>query len=75
MQYLRSLLFIVQMYFMMFVIGLFYLPYAVISRKGARSCCKAYSRWVFWTMGWMVGIRAEIRGEVPTGEVLVAAKF
>ena len=74
MQYLRSLLFIVQMYFMMFVIGLFYLPYAVISRKGARSCCKAYSRWVFWTMGWMVGIRAEIRGEVPTGEVLVAAK-
>lgn len=73
-QYLRSVLFIVQMYIMMPVIGLAYLPYALFSREGARACCKAYSRWVFWTMGWMVGIRAEVRGEVPVGEVLVAAK-
>lgn len=74
MQYLRSILFITQMYVMMGVIGLAYAPYAVFSRDGARACCKAYSRWVFWTMRWMVGIRAEVRGEVPTGEVLIAAK-
>lgn len=74
MQYLRSVLFIAQMYAMMLVIGLAYVPYAIFSREGARACCKAYSRWVFWTMRWMVGIRAEVRGDVPSGEVLIAAK-
>jgi 1-acyl-sn-glycerol-3-phosphate acyltransferase len=74
MQYLRSVLFILQMYVMMLVIGLAYAPYAVVNREGARACCKAFSRWVFWTMGWMVGIRHEVRGEVPQGEVLIAAK-
>lgn len=73
-QYIRSVLFITQMYVMMAVIGLAYVPYAIASREGARACCKAYSRWVFWTMRWMVGIRAEVRGDVPTGEVLIAAK-
>ena len=73
-QYLRSVLFILQMYVMMLVIGLAYVPYAVASREGARACCKAFSRWVFWTMGWMVGIRHEVRGTVPHGEVLIAAK-
>lgn len=73
-QYLRSLLFIAQMYVMMLVIGLAYAPYAMASKAGARAACKAFSRWVFWTMRWMVGIRAEVRGEVPTGEVLIAAK-
>jgi 1-acyl-sn-glycerol-3-phosphate acyltransferase len=73
-QYLRSVLFILQMYVMMVVIGLAYVPYALFSREGARACCKAFSRWVFWTMGWMVGIRHEVRGTVPQGEVLIAAK-
>ncbi|WP_299622172.1 1-acyl-sn-glycerol-3-phosphate acyltransferase [uncultured Tateyamaria sp.] len=74
MQRLRSYLFILQMYVMMLVYGLAYLPYALLSKDGARACCKAYSRYVFWTMRWMVGIRAEVRGEVPEGEVLIAAK-
>lgn len=74
MQYIRSVLFITQMYVMMPIYGLAYLPYALFSREGARACCKAYSRWVFWTMRWMVGMRAEVRGDVPQGEVLVAAK-
>lgn len=74
MQYIRSILFITQMYVMMLVIGLAYVPYAIFSREGARACCKAYSRWVFWTMRWMVGMRAEVRGDVPSGEVLIAAK-
>lgn len=74
MQYIRSVLFIAQMYVMMPIYGLAYLPYALFSREGARACCKAYSRWVFWTMRWMVGMRAEVRGDVPESEVLVAAK-
>lgn len=74
MQAVRSYLFVAQMYVMMLVIGLAYVPYALISREGARACCKAYSRWVFWTMRWMVGLRAEVRGQVPSGEVLIAAK-
>ena len=74
MQYVRSLIFVGQIYFMMLVIGLVFAPYAIISRDGARLACKTYARWVFWTMRWMVGIRAELRGEVPKGEVLIAAK-
>lgn len=74
MQRLRSYLFIFQMYVMMVVYGLGFLPYALLTKDGARACCKAYSRYVFWSMGWMVGIKAEVRGEVPEGEVLIAAK-
>ncbi len=74
MQTARSYLFIAQMYVMMLVIGLAFFPYALVNRDGARLCCKTFSRWVFWTMGWMVGIRHEVRGTVPSGEVLIAAK-
>ena len=73
-QWLRSLLFVTQIYIMMPVIGLAFAPWALFSRTGARVCCKTYSRWVFWSARWMVGIRCEIRGPVPDGEVLVAAK-
>ena len=73
-QYLRSLAFVGQMYLMMPVIGLAFAPWALFSRTGARTCCKTYSRWVFWTARWMVGIRCEVRGTPPQGEVLVAAK-
>ncbi|WP_415404238.1 lysophospholipid acyltransferase family protein [Tateyamaria sp. SN3-11] len=74
MQSVRSYLFIIQMYVMMLVYGVVYAPYALASKEGARACCKAYSRYVFWSMRWMVGIEAEVRGEVPEGEVLIAAK-
>ena len=73
-QRLRALLFSVQMYPMMFIIGLVYAPWAIFSKTGARACCKAYSRWIFWTARWMVGIRCEVRGTPPEGEVLIAAK-
>ncbi|WP_299689011.1 lysophospholipid acyltransferase family protein [uncultured Tateyamaria sp.] len=73
-QLIRSTTFVGQIYVMMLVIGLVFAPYAIISRHGARAACKSYSRYVFWTMRWWVGIRAEVRGEVPQGEVLIAAK-
>lgn len=73
-QYTRSILFIVQMYIAMPIIGIGLLPWALVSRKGAYAACKGYSRYVFWTASWMVGLRCEVRGTPPEGEALIAAK-
>ena len=69
-----SLLYVIQIYLAMLVLGLIFAPYALVSRAGAFRACKLYCRWVFWTARWMIGLRTEIRGPVPTGEVLIAAK-
>ncbi|MEO1307868.1 MAG: lysophospholipid acyltransferase family protein [Pseudomonadota bacterium] len=73
-QALRSFLFMTQMYLMMPLMGLIFLPYALLTPDGARFACKTYARWVIWTARWMVGIRTEVRGTVPSEEVLVVAK-
>ena len=73
-QWLRSLLFVGQIYFMMPVIGLLFAPWALFSKRGARTCCKTYSRWVFWTASLMVGLKVEVRGTPPKEPGLVAAK-
>lgn len=73
-QWLRSLLFVGQIYVMMPIVGLVFAPWALFSKHGARVCCKTYSRWVFWSARWMVGIRCEVRGTPPQGEALIAAK-
>ncbi len=73
-QWIRSLVFVCQMYVMLAVIGIGFLPWAVLSARGARAACKSYCRWVCWSAGWMVGLRTEVRGTPPTQEVLVAAK-
>jgi 1-acyl-sn-glycerol-3-phosphate acyltransferase len=74
MQTIRSFLHIVQMYAIMPVIAVIYFPWALVSRRGAEAACHAYCAWVLWTLRWMVGLRIEVRGPVPTGEVMVAAK-
>jgi len=73
-QGLRSLLFIMQMYVAMAVMALVFMPFALIFHDGAFVAVHAYCRWVRWTARWMVGLRSEIRGDIPTDEVLVAAK-
>lgn len=73
-RWLMSLLFIIQMYVMMVIIGLAYIPYAMISRDGAWAGIRAYCRYVRFTAHWMVGLRSEIRGLVPSGEVIIASK-
>lgn len=73
-QWLRSLLFIIQMYLMMAIMGLtFFIP-ALLSRKAAIFGMKCYCAWVRWTLSWMVGLTSEVRGPVPKGEVIVASK-
>ena len=74
MQHIRSFLFIAQMYVAMLVLAVAYFPWAVLSSAGAHAACHAYCRWVLWTLGWMTGLRTEVRGTPPTGEVMIAAK-
>ena len=73
-RWLVSLIFMIHIYFMMVVIGLLWGPYALLSPEGARAGAKAYSRYVFWLSRWMLGLRVEVRGPIPNGEVIVAAK-
>ena len=73
-QWLRSVLFIAQMYLAMPLFAIVYTPFALFSRPVAFAACHSYCRWVRWTAGWMVGLRSEVRGTPPVGEVLIAAK-
>lgn len=73
-QWLRSLAFVVTIYAAMAVLGLvFFLP-ALMSRDWAFRACHTYCRFVRRAAAAMVGLRTEVRGAVPTGEVMVAAK-
>ena len=73
-QWFLSLVFNIQMYIAMPVIGLLYLPYALITPKGALAGCHAYCAWVLFTLRWITGTRTEVRGTPPTHPVLIAAK-
>lgn len=73
-QWLRSVFFIGQMYVAMLVVGVVYLPFALWHRDGALWACQHYCHYVRWSAALLVGLRSEVRGEVPDGGVLVAAK-
>jgi 1-acyl-sn-glycerol-3-phosphate acyltransferase len=73
-RWVLSLLFIIQMYIAMAVIALAYAPWALFSRDGAFAACKAYCRWVTFTVRLMCGLRTEVRGVPPTEACIVAAK-
>lgn len=73
-RWLRSLVFVGQMYLMMLVMALFFTVPALISRQWAFHAVHTYCRWVRWTASWMVGLRSEVRGTPPSDEVLIAAK-
>lgn len=73
-RWLRSFAFVIQMYVMMGVMGLLFAPWAALTRDGAYRGTRLYCRWVLWTARWMVGLRTEVRGAVPSGDVLIAAK-
>ena len=73
-QWIRSLLYIFQVTVAMPVIGLAFAPWAMFSKTGAYTACKTYAAWCMWSARWMIGLRCEVRGVVPDGEVLIAAK-
>lgn len=73
-QWLLSLIFNVQMYLAMAVLAVFFTPWAAVDRRGAYAAVRTYCRWVRFSARWLVGLRSEVRGEVPQDEVLIAAK-
>lgn len=73
-QYLRSLAFVVQMYLAMVLFAILYTPFALASRGWAFRAIHHYGHWVRWTARWMIGLRSEVRGTPPEGEVLIASK-
>jgi 1-acyl-sn-glycerol-3-phosphate acyltransferase len=70
----RSLVFDAVIYALMAVMGILGAPLALWSVDGAYAVCRAYCRVVFVCLRVICGLRVEVRGEVPAGEVLVAAK-
>jgi len=70
----RSLLFITVMYLAMAVLALVYLLPTLFTRDGAFRAVHTYTNVVRWAARVIVGLRSEIRGPVPTGEVIIASK-
>jgi 1-acyl-sn-glycerol-3-phosphate acyltransferase len=73
-QWLRSLVFNVSMYVVMAVMAIALAPLVLVDGDRAFWAVRLYCRYVRWTAAWMVGLRSEVRGEVPTDEVLIASK-
>ena len=73
-QWIKSLIFVIIMYIALPIYGLMYLPAAIRAPKGAAAACHAYARFVMRLADKLLGLKTEIRGTPPTGEVLVAAK-
>lgn len=73
-QWVRSLIFTITIYAWMLILGLVFAPYAMFAKRGALRACKTYARTTIWLARWMVGIRTEVRGPVPVGEVVIGAK-
>lgn len=73
-QWIKSLLFNGIIYLAMIPYGLFYFPWALFSSEGAFAACHGWARFVLWLARWMLGLKTEVRGTPPTGEVVVAAK-
>ncbi len=73
-QYLLSVIFIAQMYLALVVYALGWLPLVLWRREYALGAVHGYTRWVRRSAEVIVGLRSEIRGEVPQDEVVIAAK-
>lgn len=71
---LRGLAFYAIFYGTMAVGGVIFFPAAALSPRAARWCGKFWLRIVFAALRAIGGVRAEIRGPVPNGRVVIAAK-
>ena len=73
-RWLLSLVFIIQMYLVMAILAVIFAIPALISRNMAFVGVHFYCNWVRRTAAILIGLRSEIRGQVPQTEVLIAAK-
>ncbi len=73
-QYLRSALFIGLMYLSMALFALVFTPWAALDRRGAVVGIRIWCNFIRWLARAVVGLHSQVRGVVPDGAVLVAAK-
>ena len=73
-QYIFSLIFILQMYIMMVVITCVFIPLVIINNSLALKAINTWCNWVKFSAKLLVGIKTEIRGTIPKSNVLVIAK-
>jgi 1-acyl-sn-glycerol-3-phosphate acyltransferase len=73
-QWFRSIVFNVQMYLAMAVMGVALAPLVLIDGNWAFRAVHLYCRYVRWSARVIVGLETEVRGYVPADEVLVASK-
>ena len=71
---LRSVLFLVWFLAITTVLSLIFLPVLAGPRGATVWLARLWARWTFWGLKVFAGIGWEIRGTVPKGPVLVAAK-
>lgn len=74
MRWILSLIFIVQMYVVMAVMAVVLAIPALIDRRAAFLAVHAFCRWVRLTLRLLCGLKTEVRGPVPQGEVLIVSK-
>ena len=73
-QWIRSLVFNALMYLVMAVLAVVLAPLALLDEDWVFWAVRLYCRYVRWSARAIVGLRTEVRGEVPQDEVLVASK-
>ncbi len=74
MQTLRAALFVAQMYLVMIAMMLVFSPICLFWRGGSFFWMQAYCRYIRFSARVIVGLRSEVRGDVPKGAVLIASK-
>lgn len=73
-QAVRSAVFIAEMYLAMAYYALVWTPLVLWRKENAVRAIHAYCRHVRASAALIVGLRSEVRGTVPSGDALVAAK-
>ena len=73
-QWLKSAVFVAQMYVAIVVIMLAYTPLALVDQRASLRWMQLYGRWVRFTARVMVGLKTEVRGTPPEGACLIASK-
>lgn len=74
-QYVRSVIFVCQMYLALALIATLGFPYAILGgRRTTLQVMHLFCNYACWSSGWIAGLKTEVRGTPPSGDVLVAAK-
>ena len=70
----RSLIFDALFLSLMVLMGILCLPLALYSRGGTYWTIRTFCRISLWLLRVICGLRSEVRGPVPTGDVMVGSK-